>query len=87
MKDFEKMADEFLKNELGVFKSESIAIESLLGLQSRLRDIELFKKRGQRRQEAFVKSEGFELALRFAAVDYLLSPAEVVFWKSWLNLK
>jgi poly(A) polymerase len=80
MKDFEEKADRFMKDELGVFKAEAMAVESVFQLQSRLQDIEGFKKRGARRQQGFLKHEGLSLALRLAKAEHLLSPADFAFW-------
>jgi poly(A) polymerase len=80
MKDFEEKADRFMKDELGVFKAEALAVESVFQLQNRLRDIEGFKKRGARRQQGFLKHDGLSLALRLAKAEHLLSPADFAFW-------
>ncbi len=80
MKDFEEKANRLMKDELGVFKAEGMAIESVFQVQSRLRDVEGFKKRGARRQQGFLKHEGLSLALRLAKAEHLISPQEFAFW-------
>jgi poly(A) polymerase len=85
MKEFEKKADALLKNELGVFKTEIIAVENIFQLQNRIKDIELFQKRGPRRQQAFLTQPGLDVALRFANADYILSAKEKLFWDMCLN--
>lgn len=85
MKNFEEKAELLMKNELGVFKTEMAGIESIFHLQSRLKDIELFRKRGPRRQQAFLSHQGFDLAYRFAVADFLLSANEKLFWDRCLS--
>ena len=80
MKDFEEKANRLMKDELGVFKAESMAVESIFQLQGRLRDTEGFKKRGARRQQGFLKHEGLSLALRLAKAEHLISGSEFAFW-------
>lgn len=81
MKDFEEKAERLLRDELGVFKMESMAIRSVFQIQKYFRDVETFKKRGSRRQQAFLRSPEFPLALRLASMEYMLPIADQRFWE------
>jgi poly(A) polymerase len=84
-KDREDKIDSFMRDELGVFKGESMGVESVFQVQRYLRDVETFKKRGHRRQQAFLKSPEVPMALRLAGIDYLLPTADFRFWQQALE--
>jgi poly(A) polymerase len=85
MKGFEEKAEQLLKNELGVFKTEMSGIESIFRLQSKLKDIVTFQKRGPRRQQAFLDHKGIDVALRLVSADYYLTPKEKLYWEMCLH--
>jgi poly(A) polymerase len=85
MKDFEEKADRLMKDELGVFKAESIAIQNVFNLQKSLEDFEAFQKRGIRRQESFLRTPELPLAIRFSQFDYLLPIKGRSFWQVALH--
>lgn len=78
----DQIRDHFFRNELSVFKSESAEIESSAELRERLQNIEGFKKRGARRQKAFLSHPGLDLALRIAEFERELCPQDLWYWKS-----
>ncbi len=72
---------QFMRDELGMYKFEQLTVTKALSVVDMLGRAEEFKKRGERRQFAVVKNEGFLLALQMAEVDYLLPPDLLQFWK------
>lgn len=74
-----------MRDELGMYKFEQAVITKAIELLPTLCKAEDFKKRGERRQLALIKNEGFKLALNIAAADYLLTPTESQFWSSALE--
>lgn len=70
----------FLRNELGMFKGELAEAESTLHLKGRLKDVELFRRRGHRRQRAFLTHPNLRLALKICQFDNELSATEMMFW-------
>lgn len=77
--------DAFYRLEMGIFKAEWAEIESALQFRPRLQDTEHFRRRGQRRQQAFIHHPSLPLALRMMAYEYLVSPATLQFWVDRLN--
>ncbi|MCM2280749.1 MAG: poly(A) polymerase, partial [Bdellovibrionaceae bacterium] len=72
----------FMRDELGMYKFEQSTISHALETVSLLQRAEEIRKRGERRQFAVVKNEGFLLGLCMAEVDYQLTPEDLHFWKS-----
>jgi poly(A) polymerase len=70
----------FMREELGVFKQEAIAIMSSIQLMPSLKKIDYYSRKGERRQMAFVTNEGFDLAVKLSYLDYSLSATEHQFW-------
>lgn len=70
----------FLRNELGMFKGELAEAESTLHLRGRLKDVELFRRRGHRRQRAFLTHPNLRLALKICQFEKELSATEMLFW-------
>lgn len=75
----------FYRLEMGLFKAEWAEIESGLQFRQRLYDIDHFRRRGQRRQQAFVHHPALTMALRMLAYEFELSPQLVQFWVDRLN--
>ena len=75
----------FFKDQLGLFRAEQGAVMSALSLQKNLQAVDSFKKRGQRRQEAFLRHVYLPLALRVATSDFLLPSRDLMYWSQRLN--
>ncbi len=71
---------QFMRNEMGIFKTEQALIARALHMQSTLRKRENFELRGERRQLAVLQAEAFPLALQMALRDYCLSPSHLLYW-------
>lgn len=85
--DYTTLHGKFVRDELMMFKSEQGIVQAALSLQSQLEGVEYFKRRGYRRQQAFLKNEALPLALRVAKADHMLSPAALHFWQQQMNPK
>ena len=70
-----------MQDELGMFKFEQTTVQSAVELLPLLQKTEDFKRRGERRQLAMMRNEGFRLGLRLAETDYVLTHAQLVFWR------
>jgi poly(A) polymerase len=81
---FEEKEEEFLRTELGVFRSEYGEISAIFEMRDRLQDIDLFNRRGARRKQAFLENPLFPRALRVATFEHELSPETFLFWKEQL---
>lgn len=73
--------EEFLRLELGIFRSEYGEIVSLFETVDRLKEIDLFNRRGARRQQAFLENPLLTQALRLADFEHLLTPDTRLFWR------
>lgn len=71
----------WMRDELGMFKMEQTAAVKALHVESLLARRAEFQARGERRQRAVTSNETFPLALMFAESDYLLSAADLMFWR------
>lgn len=72
----------FMRDELGMFKAEQIDVYRWLTYPKNIAEkIESFRKKGPRRQQAFLSHDGVEKALRLSRKDFLLSPHELMFWQ------
>jgi poly(A) polymerase len=69
-----------MRDELGMFKYEQSALMKAIELVPFLSKTEEFKRRGERRQLALMKNEGFKLGLRLAEVDLQITPSQFAFW-------
>lgn len=74
----------FMKDELGMFKAESAVFLRSLELISNLKDIDFFLRKGERRRQGFLKSEGLDLGLKLGYLEYSLSPGHRNFWENQL---
>jgi poly(A) polymerase len=83
--DLEAKREQFMKNELGMFKSESVEVLHTIDLAHTLPDVVSFKKRGQRRQSAFLNQMILPYALRVARMEILVPPSDLSFWESSLR--
>lgn len=73
--------EEFLRMELGMFRSEHGEISAIFEMRERLGDIELFKRRGPRRKQAFLENPLLPKALHLASFEHHLSPDVLHFWR------
>lgn len=80
-----EVEEAFYRLEMGVFKAEWAEIESAIHFQERLRDTDHFRRRGFRRQQAFLQHPSLPAALRLAAYQYLLPAETLKFWQDRLN--
>jgi poly(A) polymerase len=71
-----------MRDELGMYKFEQTALTKSIELLPTLARTEEFKRRGERRQLALMKNEGFKLALRLAEADLLITPEQFGFWRT-----
>ncbi len=85
--DTESLLNRLMKDELMMFKAEQAIVLGCLDLLTHLDEIESFKRRGQRRQMAFLKNESLPLALRVAKVEHHLSAQTYWYWQDQLNRK
>ncbi len=69
-----------MKDEIGVFKSEAMHFTSCLELYRTFQDPERYKKKGERRQLAFLHNEATPLAYRLFYLDHMLSANTSLFW-------
>ncbi len=74
-----------MKDELMLFKGEQAFIFGAMDLIESLKDVEGFKRRGHRRQAAFLRHESLLLALRIADVERLLTAEQLLFWHLQLS--
>lgn len=81
--DFKR--DVFMRLELGMFKAEIVEVLHSLELAHNLPQSHSFKKRGHRRQAAFLRQPLLPYALRIARMEMILSPEENMFWIQELN--
>lgn len=70
----------FMREELGVFKQEALILMKAMHLMAGLRKIDLYSRKGERRQMAFVANDCFGLALKLSMMDYSLSANEIHYW-------
>jgi poly(A) polymerase len=75
------LRDKLMRDELMVFKAEQVAVLSALDFTDSLKNIEGYKRKGQRRQQAFLRNEAFQFGLRVARADYLVSAETLLFWE------
>ena len=75
----------FMRDELGMYRFEQTVLTKSIELLRLITKTEEFRRRGERRQLAFMKNEGFKLAMRIANADYLLNPIQTAFWNSALD--
>ena len=71
-----------MRDELGMYKFEQTVVMKAVELLPMLQRSEDFKRRGERRQLALMKNEGFNLAMRLAITDLQLSAEQASFWRA-----
>ena len=78
----EDVFQRFMRDELGMYRFEQTVLTKAIQLLPLVVRTEEFKRRGERRQLAFMKNEGFKIAMRIAETEYLLSPEQLAFWRT-----
>lgn len=78
--NLEQRREQLFRMELGLFKAEAAEIMAAFETKSRLQAVDSFKKRGARRQSAFLSQPILPLALRVAAFEKELPPSHLWFW-------
>lgn len=71
----------FMRDELGMYKFEQTVVSKAIEMIPSLHRAEEFKKRGERRQLAFMKNEGFNLAFQLAVSDFQIFGEQIRFWR------
>ncbi len=71
-----------MRDEFGMYKFEQTAVVKAIELLPLLKRSEDFKRRGERRQLALMKNDGFRLALRLAEADLELNAEQLSFWRN-----
>jgi len=80
--DLELQRDNFMRDELGMFKAEMSEVMHILELSQSLPNVTAFRKRGQRRQQAFLNQYRLPQAITLAEIDFQLSPEDLNFWRT-----
>ena len=83
--DFESNYLSFMKDELGMFKTEIAQFTHSIELMESTQNYEGFLKRGRRRQEGFLKNESLPTALKFGLLDQSLNSVALHFWIHQFN--
>jgi poly(A) polymerase len=80
--DNPQVLENFMRNELGIFRAEQMSILHAIEMMTKLPKVESFKKRSHRRQNAFAKLQSLPLALQLLEFEKTLPVSELAFWKS-----
>lgn len=78
----DEIFQKLMRDELGMYKFEQSVVAKAIQLLPTLQRTEDFKRRGERRQLALMKNEGFKLSLQLAVADHRLSVEQALFWRS-----
>lgn len=76
----EKLLDQFMKAELGLFKAEQAEILAAMELLPRVKEVDALLRKGPKRKQGFMSLPQLPLALRIAELEKLLSLEELKFW-------
>lgn len=84
--DLEKIQNEdkfqyFVREELGMFKQEQATFFKALQSIHNLQKVDLYMRKGERRQLGFMRNEALPLALKLAQMDFTVSGHLLAFWK------
>lgn len=74
--------EEFLRNELGMFRAEIGYFMGCCDLMTSLKNTEVFLRKGERRQKSYLEHECLSLALRLANFDQVIDFPTYDFWVS-----
>lgn len=75
----------FLREELGMFKQEQANFFKAVELMSSLQKVDLYLRKGERRQMGFLRSEALPLSLKLAQIDYSVAGSLLGFWQEQLK--
>ncbi len=75
----------FIRNELGMFKTEQSFLGHTLQLSGMLQKTGLLKRRGPRRLLSLLKNESFEFCLKLVEVNFEISAQDIAFWRGALR--
>lgn len=70
----------WMRDEMGIFKSEQALIARAINLSNLLRRRKDFERRGDNRKRAVINNTAFDIALQMAKHDLTLSPSDIQFW-------
>lgn len=73
--------NKFMKDELGVFKQESIHFLKTLSFMNALTNIDTFNRKGDRRRNAFLSHPHLVLANEFCRIENLIKYSDYYNWK------
>ncbi len=73
---------EFMRNELGMFKLEQGFFNHTLQLSHMLQKTTLLRRRGPKRLLSLFRNESFEFCLKLVEVNFELPAADILFWRS-----
>lgn len=71
----------FVREELGMFKQEQATFFKALQSIPNLLKVDLYMRKGERRQIGFLRNETLPLALKLAQLDYTVSGSLLAFWQ------
>lgn len=77
----DQLIEKLMRDELMMFKAEQAQVLGAIELQEGLRNIDSYRRKGYRRQRAFLHHESFHMALKLAEFDYQLPMSVIDFWK------
>ncbi len=72
----------FIRNELGMFKLEQSFLGHTLQLSGMLQKTSLLKKRGPRRLMSIFRNESFLFCLKLVEVNFEIPAQDIAFWRS-----
>jgi poly(A) polymerase len=77
--------DQFMRIELGMFKAEIAELEYIFENSKKLPELASFKKRGHRRQSAFLGQTYLPHMLHVAELDFSLPASELEGWRALID--
>jgi poly(A) polymerase len=78
---FDILLNKLMRDELMMFKAEQAAVLAAIDFAPSLENLDAYRRKGHRRQQAFLRHESFAFGLRVARMDYLVSPETLLFWQ------
>lgn len=72
----------FLREELGMFKQEQATFFNALLLMPHFQRVDLYMRKGERRQLGFLRNEALPLSMKLAQIDYSVSGPLLMFWQN-----
>lgn len=84
---FETLLNKLMRDDLMMFKAEQAAVLAALDFAPSLENIDAYRRKGHRRQQAFLRHEAFAFGLRVARMDYLISAETLLFWVQQISTR